>query len=115
MDNYKILRAAGHSTTIASITAEAAAKGNERALRFVERAREKIAALDPMPPEAGKRYRTRRGQPVGPLQYDEVSGLFYLTYPIEGGFWLEWKPDGTLNPDSCPVDDRGHDIVAEIQ
>lgn len=114
MDNYKILRTVGLSTTIASITAEAAAKGNERALRFVERAREKIAALDPIPLAPNRLYRTRRGQPVGPLHFDEVSGLFYLTYPIEGGFWLEWRPDGTLNPDSCPVDDRGHDIVAEV-
>lgn len=72
MDHYSILRAAGNSFTVASLVAEAAAKGNEGALRFIERAREKIAALDPMPPEAGKRYRTRRGQIVGPLQFDAV-------------------------------------------
>jgi len=114
MDRYSILRAVGHSTTISFIVSEAAEKGNELALRFVEDARAKLETAETIRPEANKMYRTRRGQPVGPLHYDKVSGFFYIPYPIEGGFWLEWAPDGTLNPDSCPVDDRGHDIVAEV-
>lgn len=114
MDAYRLLRTVGIAPNLAAITAEAAARGNERALRFVERAREKTASLDTMLPEAGKRYITRRGQVVGPLYFDEAAELFYLTYPVEGGFWLEWHLDGTPHPDSCPVDDRGHDLVAEV-
>lgn len=115
MDRYSILRAAGHSTTISFIVSEAAKKGNELALRFVEDARAKLETLDTIPLEANKMYRTRRGQLVGPILYDGAADLFFLPYPMEGGFWLEWAPDGRLNPDSCPVDDRGHDIVAEVR
>lgn len=64
---------------------------------------------------SGGRYRTRGGQLLGPLLHDAATDLFFLPYPIEGGFWLEWSPEGRLNPDSCPVDDERHDIVTEVR